>query len=244
MVGLLSTGASGNRGAFAILLAVIGALVAGLAGTFIQGQVTSVYPTAPYYATITLVVILVGAAIYAGVQFFARTVLAARFAVLLFVLDPENRLLVIVHPFHRRLQPPGGRLDPRETPEHAVYRTLQEETGLHGGQVTFEPAFHPALKHFSDKVEEEPRPYSVHREYRTQRGSVRSHVALVYVLRATGSEAPTPPPIEGYSPSWRRLTELEALSSNLRPFDDIMEQYRRVLTRISSCDVSPKVGIA
>lgn len=53
------------------------------------------------------------------------------------VLDPDDRILLVRFEFPARTiwATPGGGIEPGETPEHAVVRELEEETGLTGAEV-------------------------------------------------------------------------------------------------------------
>lgn len=47
-----------------------------------------------------------------------------------FVLDSQNRTLLLWHKRLQRWMPPGGHIDPDETPEETAKRECKEETGL------------------------------------------------------------------------------------------------------------------
>lgn len=47
-----------------------------------------------------------------------------------FVVDSRNRTLLLWHKRLKRWMPPGGHIDPDETPEEAARRECKEETGL------------------------------------------------------------------------------------------------------------------
>ncbi len=47
-----------------------------------------------------------------------------------FVIDDRNRVLLLWHKRLQRWMPPGGHVDPDETPEEAARRECKEETGL------------------------------------------------------------------------------------------------------------------
>ena len=47
-----------------------------------------------------------------------------------FIVDSKNRTLLLWHKRLRRWMPPGGHIDPDETPQEAARRECKEETGL------------------------------------------------------------------------------------------------------------------
>lgn len=47
-----------------------------------------------------------------------------------FVIDDDNRALLLWHKRLQRWMPPGGHMDPDETPEETAIRECREETGL------------------------------------------------------------------------------------------------------------------
>jgi nucleoside phosphorylase/ADP-ribose pyrophosphatase YjhB (NUDIX family) len=153
-----------------------------------------------------------------------------RFAVLVFLLDAKNRLLLVQHPFHKRLIPPGGRLNDGEVPHDAIKRRVLEETGLTAFE--FHPCFHRPLRVISELVEDVPGPYSVHMEHRRQRDEVMFHYAFVYICRVPDS-ANTSLKDSNYKPQWYTLDEIRAMPRDTIPFDDIIRRYEDVLATLA-----------
>lgn len=149
-----------------------------------------------------------------------------RFAVLVFLLDRDNRLLLVQHPFHNRLIPPGGRLKDGEVPHQSVRERLLEETGI--TEFEFHPDFHSPLRVISEVVESVPEPYSVHMEHRRQRDGITSHYAFVYVCRFTGVCLPVTGEAS-YRPQWYSLGQIKSMPRDRIPFDDIVRRYEGII---------------
>ncbi|PIR54531.1 DNA mismatch repair protein MutT, partial [Candidatus Peregrinibacteria bacterium CG10_big_fil_rev_8_21_14_0_10_42_8] len=47
-----------------------------------------------------------------------------------FIVDSQKRTLLLWHKRLQRWMPPGGHIDPNETPEETAARECKEETGL------------------------------------------------------------------------------------------------------------------
>lgn len=150
-----------------------------------------------------------------------------RYAVLAFALDPQDRIALAQHPYHRRLIPPGGRLKTLELPHDAVKRVLLEEAGV--TQFSFDPHFHSAVASYTDTVTILPEPHRIQREDRMQRGLVKFHYAFVYVLRA---ESDAIQRTEPYNAKWYTLAQVHALLPPQRPFDDIVKRYEDILLEL------------
>lgn len=154
-----------------------------------------------------------------------------RLAVLLFVLDEKKRLLLIEHPKHKRLLPPGGRIPFLQMPHDWVKQVLYRETGITPDKFVFDKIFHPDEPPFTDSVDVVPAPYRVQREHRTQRGGVRRHYAFIYVLRT--SEYSISSYLHSYNPSWYTIDDYNKLKPPRRPFDDIEKRYMDILNKLN-----------
>lgn len=65
-----------------------------------------------------------------SVLHFPFSVLKKHFTATAFIVDSKNRTLLLWHKRLNRWMPPGGHIDPDETPQEAAQRECKEETGL------------------------------------------------------------------------------------------------------------------
>ncbi|MEE7506814.1 NUDIX hydrolase [Methylobacterium mesophilicum] len=210
---------------------VLGAVIVGFAVNIASNIMGAMAPELSKWVSIALAVSVLGYFIYRTAQMIINYLYFGRFAALVYFLGNDNRLLLIKHPYHRRYLPPGGRLKYGETPDQAVANRLREETGI----VNFEyhPIFHATYRPVSDLVEEVPRPYAVQREHRRQRGGVRSHYDFIYVCKfASREEIISNSSI--YHARWASYDELTRMEMDVRPFDDVVTMYSRIIMMIQA----------
>src|SRR5579875_704133 len=119
-----------------ILLSVLLGLLINLTSSFLDAR----FPQVGLYLTALLVIAVCIWGIFrlssVALQYFR----SGRYSVEVFLLNQNNDLLLIKHPYHRRLLPPGGRLNQWEQPHEAVSRSLLEEAGI--SEFEFHARFH------------------------------------------------------------------------------------------------------
>lgn len=210
-----------------VLTAIVVAIVVGLATTYIQ-ELDERFKSIAFWIVMGVVVlwgVVEATAQLLAVLYFGK----GRYAVLIFVLDDADRLLLVTHPYHRRLITPGGRLKVLELPHDAVARVLRTEAGI--STFEFSSLFHAKQAAYTESVTIVPQPYMVQREDRKQRGFVRFHYAFVYVVRCAHGNVGA---IPQYQPTWYSRSEIEKLMSPDRPFDDVVDRYDDILARIAA----------
>lgn len=112
------------------------------------------------------------------------------------VFDASGRVLLVRHRYARGWQLPGGGVNRREEPGHAVLRELAEEVGLAGGRATFFALYTAPAGYASNVVA----------LYRVTGGTV-AFTPNLEIGAALFVDPATPPP--GCSPATlRRLAEL------------------------------------
>jgi ADP-ribose pyrophosphatase YjhB (NUDIX family) len=205
-----------------ILVTVLISLLVNLGSAFVDQR----FPTITGYAAIILGLAIIIWGVYRLLGIVFQYIRYGRYAVLVFFLHKNNKLLLIRHPFHGCLLPPGGRLNQWELPHKAVAKKLEEEAGI--TEFEFHPKFHNPDYMISEVVEDVPRPYSVHMEHRKQRGLVKFHYAFVYVCRFKGAVTPLENKPD-YQPRWLSLEEIYQLPKGDIPYDDILRRYEDIL---------------
>lgn len=146
------------------------------------------------------------------------------------VVDDSCRFLLVEHPHHGVLLPPGGRVtDGAKPDEVALARTLTET----GYEVELHPIAHPKPEVSGERgVDMLPRPFHVQFES-NQRGEIH-HYDMLYVARVLGEVKDEREDLDGkLAHDWYALADLEELPSN-RIFPNVLELLRavhRLLTR-------------
>ena len=124
-----------------------GAVLTALAVNIASNVVYKRWPDASVYSLYALLGVLSIWLVLKLIQLVRVLLLPVRFAVLVFFLNSENKLLLIRHPFHKRRIPPGGRLNLNELPHVAVEARLREEAGITSFE--FHPVFQSVSRDFS-----------------------------------------------------------------------------------------------
>lgn len=154
------------------------------------------------------------------------------FTATVYILDQEQRVLLI---FHRKLKkwlPPGGHLDPNEIPPDAACREAKEETGLDIELIHQENVW---VERWNAKSF--PRPYLCLLQEIPAFGdqSPHQHVDFLYLGRPIGGqELQNARETDGLR--WFTLEEIESLTSD----EDIFLETQQVLRHILSNNVSLK----
>jgi len=173
---------------------------------------------------IALGLFVVSALVYVTLLVFHR-VIPRRFANLVYLFDDEMNVAVIIHPYHKRIQPPGSRLGYHEPPHEAVRRVVKEELGLDFEAITFVPNDREQI----GNVTFVPPPIRVQVERHKQRLGVAEHYDFVYLCLISGIR---PELSSALSPRWMSLAELRAVASKQveqAPFADIVPTVTRFI---------------
>lgn len=150
--------------------------------------------------------------------------LERQFTSTVYVID-EGKVLLIFHKKLSKWLPPGGHLDPNETPPEAAIREVFEETGLHIELIKQENVW---VDHFNAKSFE--RPYLCLLEeipaYKDQKA--HQHLDFIYLGKVIGGTL-----IENKKETdgirWFEIDEVEALESDVEIFLETKEVIRNIL---------------
>lgn len=160
-----------------------------------------------------------------------------QFTATVYIIDGE-RVLLIRHKKLGKWLPPGGHIDPGETPPEAAKREALEETGLAVELVTQENVW---VDRWNAKSFE--RPYMCLLEEIPEHGDkpAHQHMDMIYVARPTGKEI-----VENRAETdgigWFTLEEIERMESDVDIFEETVSVIRSILsTEVENTLFGPKM---
>ena len=140
-------------------------------------------------------------------------------------LISEEKVLLLFHPKLKKWLPPGGHLEPNESPPEAARREVLEETGLE-----FEFILQENIWVERWNASSFVRPYLCLIENIPEYGKnpAHQHLDLIYLGRVKGNKKPqSADPIAFFS-----LDEVKALTSDLEIFAETQEVIGSILTKL------------
>ncbi len=142
------------------------------------------------------------------------------FTVTTYILDPP-RVLLLHHPKHGKWLPPGGHLEPGETPPQGAKREVLEETGLEIELVSQENLW---LEYWNAKSFQ--RPYLCLLEEIPRHGTqpAHQHMDLIYVGKVIGGKQ-----ILSESLRWFTLREVLQMVPDEEIFGETMKTIEHLL---------------
>ena len=123
------------------------------------------------------------------------------FCVTVYVIDDQKRFLLLHHRKLNKWVPPGGKIDPHETPDEAAVRECFEETGLEIeliGETT--PVEGGLMK-----------PYGV--QHNVIIPGEKDHVDLIYLAKQSSQKELTISEREAYDIGWYTIEEMSKLDT-------------------------------
>jgi 8-oxo-dGTP pyrophosphatase MutT (NUDIX family) len=152
-------------------------------------------------------------------------VMERHFTAAVYIIDNQQTLMI----FHRKLKkwlPPGGHLEPNETPAEAARREAREETGL---EIAFIPQENVWIERWNARSFERPFLCLIEEIPSHNGHPAHQHIDFVYVAApAGGKEWLNQEETEGLR--WFTLDEIEAMT----PDGDIFAETQQVLRSIFS----------
>lgn len=149
-----------------------------------------------------------------------------QFTATVYIIDKGQVLLI----YHRKLKkwlPPGGHLDPNETPPEAARREVREETGL---EIEFIQDEHIWIDRSNAKSFE--RPFLCLLEEIPAHGDhpAHQHMDLVYLARPVGGQE-THNAEETEAIRWFSLEELELFKLDIDIYEETLQTIRVIYKR-------------
>lgn len=153
--------------------------------------------------------------------------LIRHFTATAFVIDSQSRVLLLWHKRMQKWMPPGGHVDPNETPEECAKRECKEETGL---DVDIIGTDQPNL--FRDSPEEGSmlkRPFAMQLENipanEARNEPAHQHMDFLYLAKPIDdSQALMIAEAEADDLRWFTKEEVESI-----PKEDIFENVRKMI---------------
>src|SRR3989344_6148052 len=153
-----------------------------------------------------------------------------------FVIDSQNRTLLLWHKRLGRWMPPGGHIDPNETPEETAIRECKEETGL-----DIEIIGDHQEDIFGTHTEEGimlKKPFALLLENIpacTERGEpFHQHMDFIFVAHPINEhQTLTLAPEEGEQLRWFTATEIECLDDSREIFVNVKTSILHILKNVT-----------
>ena len=149
-----------------------------------------------------------------------------QFTATVYILDDERRQVLLVH--HKKLEkwlPPGGHIDPNETPPEAAIREAKEETGLDVELIKQENIWidRPNAKSLV-------RPYLCLLEEIPAHGDhpAHQHIDQIFIGRVVGGNS-NHNGDEVHDMKWFSLDDLETLEPEVDIFDETLKTIYSLL---------------
>lgn len=147
------------------------------------------------------------------------------FTASVYILDGK-RILLIFHPKLKKWLPPGGHIEPNESPVEAARREVKEEVGL---DIEIIPDEHVWVNHWNAKSF--PRPFLCLAEEipATEKEEAHEHLDLIYRATTPNPNALTLCP--DHPAKWLTLEEIESLEKDVAIFAETQEVARVIFEK-------------
>jgi len=144
-----------------------------------------------------------------------------QFTATCYILKKE-RFLLLKHPKYGRLLPPGGHLEPNETPPEAVRREVLEETGLEIKFLTQENIW---MEDWNGKSIERPYSILLCNVPEINKEPAHQHINFIYVAEPVRGDL-----TDGL---WYTIEQIEQLIPHEQVFTDTQQTARQILAQRS-----------
>jgi len=177
---------------------------------------------------IIIIILLVGIVIFQKYKENKRV----RFAIIIFLLNDQDELLLVHNHTHEILLPPCKTMKVFEMPHQAVERVLKEQVGINKNMYVIDERFHEKPNNMF-RVLDCPAPYAAQQEFSTrQSGRIRFHYSFIYVYKLKHDAVIDD--TTDFFPRFFNLTQINTIEEKLKPFQDIILRYEKMLSFINS----------
>lgn len=174
--------------------------------------------------TVSIVLLIVGLLIITWIQYQQR-MHRVRYAILIFALDKDKRLLTIHNEYHKRLMIPCGIIPSSLTPNEAVNSFMREQVGLSAGDFT-------SVCLHDGQIPDKIFPSDAQIEFVTKHERhVKLHYAFVYALWVDNVDNLTD------KASFKSIDELSKIPNDKGLFSDIFARYKFILSELDGGDI-------
>ena len=174
--------------------------------------------------TASIVLLVSGLLIITWIQYQQR-MHRVKYAILIFALDNDKRLLTIHNEYHNRLMIPCGIIPSNLTPNEAVNSFMKEQVGLNADDFT-SICFH------NGQVPNKICPSDAQIEFVTKHEKhVKLHYAFVYAIRVDNTLSLTD------KASFKSVDELSKMPNDKGLFSDIFTRYKFILSELDGGDI-------
>lgn len=151
-----------------------------------------------------------------------------RFALIIFLLNEKDELLLTFNHTHKILLPPCKTMKTYEMPHQAVERILKDQVGLEKDAYEIDTRFHKNTGNFY-RVLDCPAPYAAQQEFSTKQSKrIRFHYSLIYVYKLkAGIEIDE---TTDFFPRFFSMLQIGEIEENIKPFQDIIMRYKEIMS--------------
>ncbi|GAB4228978.1 MAG: hypothetical protein Tsb0021_06660 [Chlamydiales bacterium] len=155
------------------------------------------------------------------------------FTATVYIFNSEGNVLLIHHPKYHVWIPPGGHVEPNETPVETAVREAYEETGL---RIRFIPQDDLWIQSQDANSIERPFLCLLETIPATSKSPEHQHIDFIYIAQADPS---THTLVESHHARWFSLDEALNLKPEKEIFDDVLEVLHYLKDHPHKCGLEP-----
>lgn len=187
-----------------------------------------------FIVCVLLILILIAIIIFQKIKENKNT----RYAVIIFLLNKNDELLLVLNQTHKILLPPCKTMKTYEMPHQAVERILKHQVSLNKEDYYIDTRFH-RKKEKLYRVHDCYSPYATQQEFITKQSKkVRYHYSFIYIYKLKENVSIDDETI--FFPQFFTLDEILNIEDDIKPFQDIIQRYKKVLKQINNKEKGKK----